>query len=222
MLAACWSPKGGSGTTVVAAVLALSLARSSPRGALIVDLAGDVPAVLGLPDPAGPGVADWLASPPGVGREALARLEVDAGRRLSLLPGGSGLAGAAAASRADDLVDVLEADGRAVVADCGRAERSPGRHVALGATLSLCVLRPCYLAVRRVIAANLRPTGVVLVGERGRSLQPRDIEEVLGVPVLAEVPVDQGLARAVDAGLLAGRPQRGIERSLEPVLEKVA
>ena len=57
----CWSAKGGSGTTVVAAALALVLARQQPT--TLVDLAGDIPAALGLPQPSGPGVADWLASP---------------------------------------------------------------------------------------------------------------------------------------------------------------
>ena len=50
VLVTCWSVKGGSGTTVVAAALALSLARRD-EGALLVDLAGDVPAALGCPEP---------------------------------------------------------------------------------------------------------------------------------------------------------------------------
>src|SRR4051794_33057920 len=58
----CWSVKGGSGTTVVASSLALLLATRSPAGSVLVDLAGDVPAVLGIPEPDGPGVSDWLAA----------------------------------------------------------------------------------------------------------------------------------------------------------------
>jgi hypothetical protein len=222
VLVACWSPKGGSGTTVVSVVVALALARSSPTGALIVDLGGDVPAVLGVPDPAGTGLAEWLEAPSGVGADALNRLEIEVGRGLSLLPPGGTVVSGAAALRADALVDLLAGDARPVVADCGRAERSPGRDLALGATLSLCVLRPCYLALRRALAADLRPTGVVLVTEPGRALQPRDVEDVLGVPVWAEVPFDVNLARAVDAGLLAGRPPRSVERSLTRVLGEVA
>ena len=57
----CWSVKGGSGTTVVASTLALMRAAESQRGALLVDLAGDVPAVLGLAEPSGPGISDWFA-----------------------------------------------------------------------------------------------------------------------------------------------------------------
>ena len=49
MLIACWSTKGGAGTTVVTAALGLVLARRHPAGALLVDLAGDLPAALGLP-----------------------------------------------------------------------------------------------------------------------------------------------------------------------------
>jgi len=49
VLIACWSTKGGAGTTVVTAALGLVLARRHPAGALLVDLAGDLPAALGLP-----------------------------------------------------------------------------------------------------------------------------------------------------------------------------
>ena len=61
MISVCWAAKGGSGTTVVAA--AMTIAATSPT--LLIDLAGDVPAVLGIPEPDGPGVFDWLASDAG-------------------------------------------------------------------------------------------------------------------------------------------------------------
>ena len=67
MLVACWSSKGGAGTTVVAATLALLLSRQEPAVAVLADLAGDAPVALGLPEPEGPGLAEWLA------REAVAR-----------------------------------------------------------------------------------------------------------------------------------------------------
>ncbi len=70
MVTACWSLKGGSGTTVVAAGLALSIQRRIGRPVLLVDLAGDLPAALGLPEPTGPGVAEWLAAGPAVPPEA--------------------------------------------------------------------------------------------------------------------------------------------------------
>ncbi len=108
----------------------------------------------------------------------------------------------------------LAADRRLVVADCGRASSGAALAVAAGASLSLMVLRPCYLGLRRAVAAPLRASGVVLVAEEGRSLTRRDVEEVLGVPVRAEVPYHAAVARAVDAGLLAARVPRGLERSL--------
>jgi hypothetical protein len=76
------------------------------------------------------------------------------------------------------------------------------------------VLRPCYLGLRRALAHPLRASGVILVGEEGRSLSRRDVEEVLGVPVRAEVAHDPAVARAVDAGLLGRRVPRVLERSL--------
>ena len=215
MLIAFWSPKGGSGTTVAAALVALVLGREAPRPAVLADLSGDLPAVLGIPEPAGPGLADWLAAPADVGVDALGRLEVEVGRTLRLLPLGTPLTGPGRAGRAEALADQFVLDDRLTVADCGRADRSPGLELAAGATLSLVVVRPCYLALRRVLAAPVRATGVVLVDEPERALRKRDVEDVLGLPVWAELPRDAAVARAVDAGLLSVRVPRVAERALE-------
>ncbi len=220
MLIACWSPKGGSGTTVVACALAAALARSSPAvGALLADLSGDAAAVLGVAEHTGPGLAQWLAAGPDVGAGALARLEVEAGAGLGLLAWRpAGHMGQPAAGRAEALLDTLSADRRPVVADCGPAASGAGLVLAAGAEVSLLVLRPCYLALRRALAAPMRPSGVVLVTEQGRSLGRRDVEDVLGVPVRAEVAIDEAVARAVDAGLLARRIPRSLERALRPIV----
>ena len=225
MLIACWSPKGGAGTTVVSCGMALVLARSQAPsrsgagGVLIADLSGDVPAVLGLPTPASPGLVDWLAAGADVPAEALGRLEVDAGPGLHLLAWGGELTAAAAtaaegAERGEVLAAALSGGGRTVVADCGSAASGAALAVAAAAEVSLLVLRPCYLALRRALAAPIRPSAVVLVNEPGRALTRRDIEEVLGVPVRAEIDYDPAIARAVDAGLLAGRVPRALERAL--------
>ncbi len=213
MLIACWSPKGGSGTTVVSTALGLILA-GTKGAALLVDLAGDVPATLGLPEPDGPGLSEWLAAGPEVPDDALSRLEVEAASGVRLLPQGSGDVPAATSGRSDALLAALSVERRPVVADCGRASDGVTLAMAAGATLSLLVLRPCYLALRRALAAPLRASGVILVGEEGRSLGRRDVEEVLGIPVRAEVAFDPAVARAVDAGLLSRRVPRGLERSL--------
>jgi cellulose biosynthesis protein BcsQ len=212
VLIACWSPKGGSGTTVVSAALALVLAESGAT--LLADLAGDVPAALGLPGPDGPGLADWLAAGPDVPDDALARLEVEVGPRLRLLPRGVADAEAVESGRASALAAALAGDRRSVVADCGRAATGPGLVLAAGASVSFLVLRPCYLALRRAQVAPIRPSGVILITEEGRSLTRRDVEEVLGVPVRAEIPHEPAVARAVDAGLLTTRVPRNLERSL--------
>lgn len=209
MLIACWSVKGGSGTTVVAASLAVILSRSLPAGALAVDLAGDLPVAFGAPDPGGPGVTDWAAVTH-AGTDALRRLEIEVRPGLHLLASGTARIDA---SGADRLCAALAGD-RPVVVDCGSAGDAGGIAVAASAALSLLVLRPCYLALRRALAAPIRPSGVILVTEPGRSLGCRDIEDVLGVPVRAEVAWDPAVARSVDAGLLAARVPRTLERAL--------
>jgi len=220
MVIACWSPKGGSGTTVIACGLAALLSRSgSTAGALLADLSGDATSVVGVAEPLGPGLAEWLAAGSDVGASALVRLEVEAAAGLRLLawkpPGPDHQP---APGRAEELLDALAADRRPVVADCGPGATGAGLALAAGAQASLLVLRPCYLALRRALAAPVRPSGVVLVVEPGRALGRADVEDVLGVPVRAEVTVDAAVARAVDAGLLARRVPRSLERALRPLL----
>ena len=54
----------------------------------------------------------------------------------------------------------------------------------------------------------------MLVTESERVLGRDDVEAVLGVPVVADVPVNPAIARAVDAGLLASRLPRPLDRAL--------
>lgn len=213
MLIACWSVKGGSGTTTVAAALALVLARSAP-GTVLADLGGDAPAVLGLPEPTAPGLAEWLAAGNGAdpaGAPGPHRLDVSGG--LTLMPRGDGpLDDEPGAGQR--LLRALQAE-HGVVADCGGPlVGGPALALAAAATVSLLVVRPCYLALRRAVAAPIRPSGVILVGDHERSLGRADIEDVLGVPVRAEVPWDAAVARAVDAGVLGRRVPRPLERAL--------
>jgi len=225
MLIACWSVKGGSGTTVVSVALAVMLARSHRSGVLLADLAGDVPAALGVADPCDPGLTGWLATGTSVPADALARLELDVGNGVSLLPRGTGSFGGAGhdRERMGVLSGLLAADPRPVVADCGVLGGAGGAgDVAAEATHSLLVTRACYLALRRVTGAPIRPSGVVLVSEPGRAIGRSDVESVVGAPVRAEIAALPAVARAVDAGVLASRLPRSLDRALRAVVEPLA
>jgi hypothetical protein len=50
--------------------------------------------------------------------------------------------------------------------------------------------------------------GAIVVVEDDRALTERDVTDVLGMPVIATVPADTGIARATDAGLLLTRLHR--------------
>ena len=211
MLTTVWSVKGGSGVSVIAAALAAVVARH--RGdTLLVDLAGDQPAVLGLPEPPGPGVRDWLAAPHG-SAEALHRLTVPTSTSLRLLPVGS--AARWEPARHADLAEALASWSHPVVVDGGLGD-GPARDLARAGS-SLLVVRSCYLALRRAVRARPAADGVVLVLDAGRSLDRVDVERVLGLPVRCTVAVDPSVARAVDAGLLASRVPHGLARSLRAV-----
>jgi hypothetical protein len=59
---------------------------------------------------------------------------------------------------------------------------------------------------------------VVVVREPGQVLSNADVEQVVGAPVVTEVACDPAVARAVDAGLLAGGMPRSLSRALADVV----
>ncbi|MCU1502631.1 MAG: ATPase involved in chromosome partitioning [Ilumatobacteraceae bacterium] len=202
----CWSVKGGSGTTVVASALALLSSRGAPT--LLVDLAGDCAVALGVAEPQGPGVVDWLRSA-SARADALVRLAIPVTETLHLVHPGS--AAPSPDDRWDDLAAALVHLGPAVV-DAGTG-RPPAELVAV-ATHALLVIRPCFLALRRAAQLSVAPSAIVLVNEPGRALRSREVEHALGVPVIVELDIDPAVARAVDAGLLASRLPRALVQQL--------
>lgn len=85
-----------------------------------------------------------------------------------------------------------------------------------GSRTVLVIRGPAYLALHTAIAhPDLHVDGAVLVAEPGRALSELDVRVVLGVPVLATVPVRADIARTVDAGLLLSEATK--RPSLRPV-----
>lgn len=206
MLIVCWSAKGGSGTTVVATALALA----SGHPVTLIDLAGDVSPTLGVPEPPGPGVHDWLASVD-TGPEALDRLAGTVGPGVRLLPAGRRRDPVPDAAW-DRLAGAARTFADVTIVDAGTG--SPPRPLTDAADRVLLVTRSCFLSLRRAASSPVRPSGIVLVTEPGRTLRSADVERAVSAPVVAEIAWDPAIARAVDAGLLAGRPPRSLLQSL--------
>ncbi len=76
MLLALWSPKGGSGTSVLAAACSVVLARGPAGACRIADLAGDQAAIFGLAGEPELGLTDWLDAGPEAPLDALDRMAV--------------------------------------------------------------------------------------------------------------------------------------------------
>ena len=203
VLMTCWSVKGGSGTTVVAAGVALVHSRRpSPTSPVVfVDLGGDAPAVFGLSEPATPGVVDWLnADAPAA---ALDDLAVVVNERLALIPRGYGDLPPLTSPRWAIMTQHLQTREGDAVLDCGPVRPAPS--VLTDGARSVLVLRPCYLALRRVVGHSITADRLVLIDEPGRALRRPDVEKVVGHRVDVHLELDPAIARAVDAGLLAGR-----------------
>ena len=226
MLVTCWSTKGGSGTSVTAALVSLHAAQDRDRSVLLIDLCGDLPAVFGCAE-ATSGLAEWLRSD--LAPCSLERVFEELAPNLALLARGRV---PLTARRADELVEWLDSDA-VVVVDAGVLQAQAQQpdsvsggeglrwRLAAEADRSILVTRACYLALRRTVSLPVRPSGVVLVAEAGRSLTRSDCERAIGAPVLATLAVDPDIARAVDAGMLRTRVPKGAIRALGRLSEEL-
>ena len=193
------SSKGGNGTTVVTASCALAEVAQRPR-AVLVDLCGDIPAVLGMAEPVGPGVNDWLAENSTADADTLLHCGTTIEGGLLVIHRGAELV--EGTPRWSLLAATLATFPAAVFIDAGT--RVIGDDLFHRAQRNILVTKPCYLSLRRATFLR-RPSHVVVTSESGRALTPKDVESVLAAPVMATIPFDPAVARAVDAGLFPAR-----------------
>ena len=191
MIIALSSPKHGTGVTTTAAMTALTLATTGPT--VLIDLAGDQHAALGLSDP-----------------QAHQAVAVTDDLRLidasDLSPD----------EQARIVTDTAE-NGDHVVIDAGDADH-PIHDLLPDNTRRIWVLRPCYLALRRAMACTRRPDSIIVVREPQRALNSLDVEAALGITVEATIDIDPAIARMVDAGLLAARIPRSAAHALATII----
>lgn len=207
------SPKNGNGVTVTSASYALLSALRGTRTVLI-DLCGDQPAALGMQEPSGHGINDWLSENSSgdaaqllsMGREATnGLLVVHRGRQfIDGVP------------RWLELADTLASLPYTVVIDAGVGQLP----TALTAVASrvITIVKPCYLSLRRATQLPT-PSSVFVVKEEGRALTVKDVGHVLNAPIEAEIPYEPSISRAVDAGLLPSRVEQLLGRHISTFSE---
>lgn len=224
MLTMFHAVKAGSGTTVTAALTALT-----HRGpTLLVDLDDELPAALGAGVTDRPGVADWLASDAPLDHLVDLVVEVDASTAmLTTRLDAAGSRGPGASLHSGSATRWMQLSswcrswatrtGGRVFVDAGTRPLPP--EFVAACDHRLLVTRACYLALREASRRSLTSTGVVVVREPGRTLTDHDIAATIGAPVVATIAWEPVVARAVDAGLLTSRRvNRSTSRELKRLL----
>lgn len=193
---ALYAMKGGSGTTVTAALTALRM----PGDSLIVDFGGDLADVLGARRPAWT-LDDFLLDP-SVGE--LDDLVVDVTPNTRLLPSSRRVwPDTGGEQQRQALHDWLDRQRGTIIVDAGTGV--PGADLVERADRTLVVTRSCYLSLIRGARSGFLPDGVIVIRDPQRALGPSDIERSLNAPIVAVLDLDPKIARMVDAGLLVAR-----------------
>lgn len=207
-----WSVRGGAGVSVVAAISAIHAIRDD-RDALLVDLDGGLPSILGIAHPEGPGIGEWSQAPSDLPVDALSHLEVPLLPGLSFLTRG---AGPVAPDRVGLLAALLGSDPRTVIVDAGQLAAAPERaDLARVAGASILVTAACPAALEHLAGSTSAPSGVVVVHRHVCHGGTAAVARAASAPILAELEHDPALARAVDLGLLGRRLPRRVVRAAE-------
>ena len=214
MIITCWSPKSGSGTSVTAVAMAAISARMG-KPTVLIDLGGDAAAILGLPTPA-LGLGDVIEAH---SSHTLRDVMVRAGEGLHLIASGFTDLPSPYSNRWGRIDQILGeiASEHLVLIDAGEFGLPEWLDSISDSTV--VVIRPCYIALRRAAEHNRSDhlaDAAIVVTERDRALTARDVSLVLGIPVVAEVPVHPDVSRRVDSGLLNSRVPDHLIDSLGP------
>lgn len=219
-----WSVKGGTGTSTVAAGAAIRLTNENDdREVVLVDLAGDQPALLGLTtidEPDVPGISDWVEA--NARRGVVDRLIKQVAPGLGLVRLGTrGPAGvdytptSTGGRRLITAIKALARPGRVVVVDAGLDPHEYRAHVP---GVPVCVIRPCYLALSRGQRVAGPYERVVVIEEPQRALRSRDVVAALGAGKVERVAWDPRVARSVDAGTIVAMLPPPLRRGLDGVV----
>jgi hypothetical protein len=211
--------RGGQGTTTVATVLAVLSAGHRPT-VLTTTQVDDVCALTGIPRP---GPSSTTSICPNLTLTSAAQPTGDEHCEPAWSSGGND-----GPDRAPRF-----ADGRrpnepgcskpaVSVVDLGRLDQvndAEPQDQEADVVRWLVVRGPCYLSLRAAVEHRWEPDGIVLLAEPGRALSGADVSDVLGAPVVAQVPIEPTVARVIDAGLLLARLRRlSAFRSLAPLV----
>ena len=205
MITVIYAHKPGQGVTTIAAALAM-LTSTLRQRTLLVDTGTDLPAVLGLPTPDRPGLAEYLTDT----AVTLADITTPVLPNLDLVTRGD-TTPTFTASAYGLLTGALD-NYDTVIIDTAPDASEWTRH----ADTRVLVTRPCYLALRHATGQR-RPDHLVVITEPGRALNNADIEAVTGSAVTATVRYAAEIARTIDAGNITTRVPRILSRALAPI-----
>ncbi|WP_193606777.1 septum site-determining protein Ssd [Nocardioides lijunqiniae] len=216
---------GGAGATTFACALGQVAAH---RGhAVVIDcdpLGPGVDRVLGLESHDG---FRWDALCQTTGRLSGRALREALPKRgsLGVLSWYAGTAGSLQAFAVREALSAARRGHDVVVVDLPRAAPPVLEEVVARCDLVLLVVQPTVAGVASAarLATQLGRGPQLRLVVRGHGLDPRDVAKATGVPVLAEMSDQRGLAEAIDLGLGPVRSRRGqLGRAAAGVLDRVA
>ncbi|MFN8015817.1 MAG: hypothetical protein U0R17_04330 [Acidimicrobiia bacterium] len=205
-----YSPKGGSGTTTCAALVAKTLSISSPT--IFIDACnGDSQILLNIEEIKF-GFGDWLNSPE-KSIESFKKISLNLTKNLNYVgPSIGNLISDTTDSQRNEMLSPLFSDETNMVFDCGLCKGQLQLDIANSCDLVIAVIRKCFLGLSAFINHDLKnlTDSIIVVSESGRSISTKQIADSSGVKQLIEIEARRDYANLIDAGVLVDKSPQEI------------
>lgn len=233
MLVSIFSPKGGSGTSTNACLLAKSFSRHMPSMPIVLIDAfnGDLDSIVGIDPESEYGFAQWLESAnPNI--HNLEKISNSVFENLTFVSNSSVKHDRFSsqtnsvedkAERYEKITSALSDDASVCIVDLGTRVDALSSVIVAASDLVVMAIKSCYVSLNRATAHPYREyaDACIFIEEQGRSINSKQVSEVLKINCIIELDARRDFARAIDAGVLLFRTPKNMIASIDAFVSDV-
>lgn len=223
MLITVFSPKGGSGTTTCAALIAKSFSQQFSIPTVLIDAYdGDVETVVGVDSESEYGFIQWTEAKDPTANN-LARIATSISDNFSFVSYSSvknDKYNAPAPSqsiqeknqKAAQLVEALSNNESNYVIDIGTNVNESTNAIIEASDIVVMVIKGCYISLNRASSHPYSSSAdsVIVLSEPGRTITSKQICDVLRIKCVIEIEARRDFAKCIDAGILIFRTPKNM------------
>lgn len=228
MLITVFSPKGGSGTSTCAALVAKSFSQNFSLPTMLIDAHnGDIETVIGVDSESEYGFVQWADAKLSTANN-LSRISSFITDNFSFVSYSSVkndryvdtallVTVEEKQIKAKQIVDALSNNETNYIVDIGTRVNETTNALVEASDLVIMVMKGCYVSLNRASAHPYTSSTdtCIVISEPGRTITTKQISDVLKLNCIIEIEARRDFAKCIDAGILIFRTPRNMINAVD-------